>query len=431
MTPELLTDIRKDFPILRRRINGSPLVYFDNAATTQKPSQVIETVKRYYECNNGNIHRSPHTLGREATDLYVEAHANVAKFIGAREAEEIVFVRGCTEGINLVAHSFLQSRDSRLGFSSGDEIVLTVMEHHSNIVPWQMVRDQRGVVLRFVDIDEDGALDMVKLRESITENTKLVCCTHVSNILGTRTPVEEIARMAHGAGALLLVDGAQSVPHIPIDVREIDCDFLTFSGHKMMAPMGIGVLYGKKELLQRMSPFQYGGDMISDVSTDTATWNELPWKFEAGTQNVAGGIALGGAEDGRWNLRFRGSVDYLGDIGMEAIRAHEISLTERVLDGLSALPEVVVHGPTNAEKRQGIVAFNIKRDGEWADGHIVAHLLDDAGIAVRSGGHCAYPLIRRLGIPGAVRASFYIYNTADEVDYFLETLEEIIRYKLL
>ena len=431
MKRSLPDDVRKDFPILQRRINDRPLVYLDNAATTQKPYQIIDTIKRFYEYSNSNVHRSSHSIGQEATDLYVSAHQNAARFIGAKSADEIVFVRSSTEAINLVAFSLMCSHDSQLGFKPGDEIVITSMEHHSNIVPWQMVRDQLGVTLKWVDIGDDGFLNMTELKDNVTERTKLVSCTHVSNLLGTVNPVCDIGRIAHDAGALFLVDGAQSVPHVQIDVDEIDCDFFVYSGHKMLAPMGIGVLYGKKDLLKKMSPFQYGGDMIADVTRDASEWNDLPWKFEAGTQNVAGGIALGGAEDMRRGIRLNGAIDYLNRIGMEAIRTHEVALTDRLLRGLAALPEVIVYGSLEAEKRQGIVAFNVEHKGLTADGHIIAQLLDEYGIAVRAGGHCAYPLVRRLGLQGVVRVSFYIYNTKDEVDYLLDSLKQIIRSQLL
>jgi cysteine desulfurase/selenocysteine lyase len=423
--------IRKDFPILQRQIGGRMLVYLDNAATTQKPRQVLDTIQAFYTTHNGNIHRSPHTLGQEATDLYEQAHRNVARFIGAEDWREIVFVRNSTEGLNLVAYSLLHGKDERLRFDPGDEIVLTVAEHHSNLVPWQMVRERRNVTLKYVGVSRDGSLDLAQLQASLTDRTKLVCCTHVSNVLGAINPVAEIGRLAHRAGALFLVDGAQSVPHLPVSVREIGCDFLVFSGHKMLAPMGIGALYGRRELLEEMTPFMHGGDMIDDVTLEGATWNELPWKFEAGTPNVCGGIALGGATDRSTGHRLQGAVDYLERLGMEFIRQHEIELTERVLQGLQAIPEVHIYGSLDARERCGVVAFNLNKNGEWIDSHLIAQLLDDVGFAVRAGGHCAYPLAHRLQVTGTVRVSLYLYNTAQEIDDLTEALRDIIKYKLL
>jgi cysteine desulfurase/selenocysteine lyase len=403
--------IRQDFPILQRKIGGRPLVYLDSAATTHKPRQVLDTLAAFYSTYNANIHRSPHTLGQEATDLYEQAHRGVARFVGAEDWREIIFVRNSTEGINLVVYSLLHGASDRLRLVPGDEVVLTVMEHHSNLVPWQMARDRGGIALRFVGVREDGTLDLERLQASLTERTRLVCCMHVSNVLGTINPVRKIGRLAHEVGALFLVDGAQSVPHMPISIEEMGCDFLVFSGHKMLAPMGIGVLYGRRELLEEMSPFIYGGDMIDDVTLEAATWNELPWKFEAGTPNVCGAIALGGAIDRKSGRRLEGAVDYLNRLGMEAVRAHEVELTARALTALQAIPEVKVYGPLGAGRRCGVIAFGVEKDGELVDSHLVAQLLDDEGIAVR--------------------ASFYLYNTADEVDRFVTALRHIIDDKLL
>ena len=420
-----LTEIRADFPILERRIGDRPLIYFDNAATTHKPRQVLETIQAFYTTYNANIHRSPHRLGQEATELYDDARRNVARFIGAEWPEEVIFVRGATEGINLVAYSLALGGSRRL--RPGDEVVVTVMEHHSNLVIWQKVRDWCGVTLKVVDIQEDGTLDMRQMREAITARTRLVCCTHVSNVLGTINPVQEIGQLAHRAGALFLIDGAQSVPHLPVNVREIGCDFLAFSGHKMLAPMGIGALYGRRELLEEMSPFLYGGGMVVDVSLEEAFWNALPWKFEGGTPNVCGAVALGGATDRRTGRHLEGAVDYLTRLGMEAVRAHERALTARALEGLRAIEGVRVYGPLDPERRSGVVAFSVA----WSDAHLVAQLLNDEGIAVRSGEHCGFPLAERLAVEGTVRASFYVYNTMDEVERFIEALDDIVRYKLL
>ncbi len=419
--------IRTDFDILQKKIGGKPLIYFDNAATTQRPQQILHTIQEFYTTYNANIHRSPHLLGQEATELYDDAHKNVARFIGAGGGEEIIFVRNSTEAINLVAHSLLFGERERVRLRRGDEIVVTVMEHHSNLVIWQKLRDWRGVVLKIVGIHDDGTLDLEQMEEAITEHTQLVCCTHISNALGTINPVREIGQLAHEAGALFLVDGAQSVPHMPVNVKEIDCDFLAFSGLKMLAPMGIAALYGKRELLEEMVPSLYGGGMISDVNLEQATWNRLPYKFEAGTPNVCGGVALGGATGRRTGQHLEGAVDYLEQIGMMEVRAHERALTEQALEGLQTIKKVQVYGPLDPEHRSGITTFTV----EGNDAHLVAQMLNDEGIAVRSGGHCGYPLTDRLAVEGTVRASFYIYNTADEVERFLEILKDIIYNKLL
>jgi cysteine desulfurase/selenocysteine lyase len=419
--------IRADFPILQRRIGGQPLIYFDNAATTQRPRQVLRTIQEFYCTYNANVHRSSHTLGREATELYEQAHENVARFIGADDGSEIIFVRNCTEAINLVAYSLFVGAGERWRLYPGDEVVVTVMEHHSDLVPWQMVRERAGVTLKVAGIHDDGTLDLEQLREAITGRTRLVCCAHVSNVLGTINPVREIGRLAHQAGALFLVDGAQSAPHMPVNVKEIGCDFFALSGHKMLAPMGIGALYGRRELLEEMTPFLYGGDMIADVTLERATWNKLPWKFEAGTANVCGGIALGGATDLRTGKRLEGAVDYLERIGMAQVRAHERALTGYALEGLQAIGGVRVYGPLDPAQRGGVLAFNVEQE----DAHLVAQFLNDEGIAVRAGGHCAYPLADRLGVKATVRASFYIYNTKAEVERFLAVVEDIVRRRLI
>lgn len=417
--------IRTDFDILRKKIEGKPLIYFDNAATTQRPQQVLHTIQEFYTTYNANIHRSPHLLGQQATELYDDARRNVARFIGAEGGEEIIFVRNTTEAINLVAYSLLFGESEQVRLRCG--VVVTVMEHHSNLVIWQKVRDWRGMVLKIVDVHDDGTLDLEQMEEAITKRTRMVCCTHISNALGTINPVREIGQLAHEAGALFLVDGAQSVPHMPVNVKEIGCDFLAFSGHKMLAPMGIAALYGKRELLEEMAPFLYGGGMIADVTLEQATWNVLPYKFEAGTPNVCGGIALGGATDKRTGQHLEGAVDYLERIGMTEVRTHERALTERALEGLRTIEKVKVYGPLDPEHRSGIVTFTV----EGNDAHLIAQMLNDEGIAVRSGGHCGYPLADRLAVEGTVRASFYIYNTEDEVERFLEILKDIIRNKLL
>jgi cysteine desulfurase/selenocysteine lyase len=419
--------IRRDFPILHRQVGGRPLIYLDSAATTHKPRQVLDTLERFYSHYNANIHRSPHTLGQEASELYEDARRNCARFIGARSSTEIIFVRNATEGINLVAYALSQAASGQLHLRAGDEIVATIAEHHSNLVPWQQLARRSGATLKVAGVTDDGCLDMAEMRAAITSRTRLVCCTHVSNVLGTVNPVREIGRMARDVGALFLVDGAQSVPHLPVDVADIGCDFLAFSGHKMLAPMGIGVLYGRRELLEQMAPFQHGGGMIDDVCLDGATWNSVPWKFEAGTPNIGGAVALAGATDRRTGERLPGAIDYLGMLGMGRVARHEQVLTRHALEGLQTIEPLTIYGHCDLERRTGVVTFSVPGN----DSHIVARMLDEVGIAVRSGGHCGYPLARRMGVEGTVRASFYIYNSIDEVDAFLEALDDIIRHKLI
>ena len=398
-------DIRKDFPIFERKINEKPLIYFDNAATTQKPNTVIEAEKRFYEETNANIHRAVHTLSYESTLLYQDSHKKVANFIGANSWREIIFTRNATESINLVAYGW-----GLHNLKEGDEVLITIMEHHSNIVPWQMVRNSRGIKLRFLDVDDRGRLRLDELPKLLSERTKLVGIIHASNVLGTINPLEEIIKEAKKVGALVLVDAAQSVPHFPLDVNQMGCDFLVASGHKMLAPTGTGFLYGRRELLDQMEPFLYGGDMIETVTVEKATWNELPWKYEAGTPNIAGGIGLGAA------------VDYLRKLGMEKIIAHETELVIYALESLSDFPWIDIYGPKDGE-RVGVISFNIR----GVHPHDVAGILDEEGIAVRSGHHCAQPLMRRLGIENAVRVSFYLYNTKEEIDKLTEVLREAKR----
>ncbi|MEE9252390.1 MAG: cysteine desulfurase [Thermodesulfobacteriota bacterium] len=397
-------EVRKDFPICGRLVNGAPLVYFDNAATSQKPQSVIDSIKDFYEEHNANIHRAVHTLSYEATVMYEQAHKKVADFIGARSWREVVFTRNATESINLVAYAWAFHN-----LSAGDEILITIMEHHSDIVPWQMLRDEKGIVLKFLDVDDEGALRLDELPEMLTERTKLVGVVHASNVLGVVNPVGEIVKEAKKVGAKVLVDAAQSVPHFPVDVVELGCDFLVASGHKMLGPTGIGFLYAREELLREMRPFLYGGDMIETVTTEGATWNELPWKFEAGTPNVAGGIGLGAA------------IDYLSGLDMNQVAAHETELLGYALGRLSELPWVKLYGPGKG-RRVGVISFNV----EDVHPHDVAGYLDERGVAVRSGHHCTQPLMSRMGIENAVRASFYIYNTKEEIDKLIEGLRRVM-----
>ncbi len=409
-----IKEIRKDFPILSRKIRGKRLVYFDNAATSQKPIQVINAIKRFYEEFNANIHRGLHTLSQESSELYETAHDIVAEFINASGREEVVFVRNTSEALNLVAMT--------LGFhtlSKGDEIIISIMEHHSNILPWSNLAKRVGAKLKIIDITPNYMLNMEMLEEALSEKTKIVAITHMSNVLGTINDIKRISKIAHEYDAFVVVDGAQSVPHMPIDVKDLGIDFLAFSGHKMLGPTGIGVLYAKKEILEDIPPFLLGGDMIREVHCDLegncwAKWNDLPWKFEAGTPNIVGGVGLAEA------------IKYLKRIGMNNVRNHEMDLTGYALQRLNEEigDQIIIYGPKEIEVRGGIIAFNLVN----MDPHVVALYLDEYGIAVRSGFHCAQPLHERLNLKnGSVRASFYIYNTHDEIDYFVNALKEILR----
>lgn len=393
--------IRRDFPILTQKVNGHPLVYLDNAATTQKPRAVINALVAYYETTNSNIHRGIHTLAVRATDQYEGVRAKVAGHIGASNPQDVVFTRNTTESINLVARSW---GDANL--REGDEIVLTVMEHHSNIVPWQLLAGRTGARLRFIDIDDEGTLKLDELRAAIGPRTKLVTVVHMSNVLGTINPISEIAEIAHAAGATLLVDGAQSAPHLPIAVDALGCDFFAFSAHKMLGPTGVGVLWAKPGLLDQMPPFLGGGEMISIVREEGSTWADVPHKFEAGTPNIADVIAFGAA------------LDYLKAIGMQNVRDHEVNITAYAIDRLKAL-SAHVHGPQDAAIRGGAVSFAI--DGLHP--HDVSTIVDSYGVAIRAGHHCAQLLMRRLQVPATSRASFYIYNDTSEVDVLVEALE--------
>ena len=395
--------IREDFPILKQQVNDKPLIYFDNAATSQKPNSVIDAISNYYRHYNANIHRGIHKLAEEATVAHEEAREKVAKFINAKQTGEIIFTRNATEALNLVAHSW-----GRANVGKGDKIVLTILEHHSNLVPWQLIAKEKGATVEYVEIDENGELRPDEVHELIDDSTKIVCVAHASNVLGTINPVKDIGRAAHRAGALFLVDAAQSVPHMPVNVRDIDCDFAAFSGHKMMGPTGIGVLYGKAELLEGMPPFLSGGEMIKEVHTTGTTWKDLPYKFEAGTPNIAGAIGLGAA------------VDYLQGIGMENVLDHEKDITRYALGRMKEIEGLVIYGPMDVDHRVGVISFNL---GD-IHAHDLASILDEDGIAIRSGHQCAQPLMEFLRIPATSRASFYIYNTKQEVDVLVEALEK-------
>jgi len=386
--------IRDDFPILRQRPNGKPLVYLDSAATSQKPRQVLDAYLRFYEEYNANVHRGVYSIAERATAEYEGARAKIARFVGAADPAELIFTRNITEALNLVAYAW-----GRRHVGPGDEILTTEMEHHSDLVPWQFVARERGARLRHIPFDDEGRLDLSDLDRLLTARTKIVALTHVSNTFGTVNPVAEIARAAHARGAIVVVDGAQSTPHRPVDVAKLGVDFFGFTGHKMLAPMGIGALWGRRALLEEMDPFLGGGEMISDVWLDRATWNELPWKFEAGTPNAGGAIAFGAA------------VDYLERLGMAAVESHEREITGYALDRLRDVPGLHLLGP-GLDARGGVVSF-------WMDGvhpHDISQVLDGDGICVRAGHHCAKPLHRKLGIGASARASFYVYTIKEEID---------------
>ncbi len=405
-----INQIRADFPVLRRQVHGKPLVYLDNAATSQKPEVVIQAMDDYYRRYNANIHRGVHTLAEEATAAYEGARRKVGRFINAYSPQEIVFVRNTTEAINLVARSW-----GRANMGRGDVIILTVMEHHSNLVPWQLLSQETGAQLEFVSLDTEGRLVMDDLDRLLAEfgpRVKLVSLSGMSNVLGTINPIAEIALKVHAAGALLLVDGAQSVPHIPVDVRELGTDFLAFSGHKMLGPTGIGALWARKEILRGMPPFLGGGDMIKSVHLRESEWNDIPHKFEAGTPNVAHAIGLGAA------------IDYLNGLGMPDVQAHEQAMAAYALERLSTVPNLHIYGPP-AEERGGVVTFNLLRNGELLiHPHDLASILDREGIAIRAGHHCAQPLMEHYGVPATARASFYVYNTENEIDKLVAALSK-------
>ena len=403
MKPLDVQRTRADFPILSRTVHGKPLVYLDNAATTQKPRQVIDAFVNYYSRYNANIHRGIHTLAEEATAAYEAVRERTARFIGAPGPRTIVFTRNTTESINLFANAWGRAR-----LAPGDRILLSEMEHHSNLVPWQLLAKATGAALAFIPITDDGRLRLEELDKLLTTRTKLVSITHMSNVLGTINPIERIVERAHARGALVFVDAAQSVPHLPLDVRRLGCDALAFSAHKMLGPTGVGVLYAREELLESMEPFLGGGEMISDVQLTSATWNEIPWKFEAGTPNIADVIAFGEA------------LAYLERIGLEAIRAHERGLTTYALKRLGDIDGITLYGPGgNGEDRGGVVSFNL----EGLHPHDVGTVLDAEGVAIRAGHHCAKPLMRRLGVAATARASVYLYNTPEEIDRLVEAIK--------
>lgn len=402
--------VRKDFPILHQEVNGKPLVYLDNAATSQKPLFVLDTVKKYYQEYNSNVHRGAHHLSAKATDAYEGARDKVTKFINAASRQEIVFTRNATEAINLIAYSWGLNN-----LEPGDEIILSVMEHHSNIIPWQLIAQKTGAVLKYVELTPEETFDLEQFKKLLCDKTKLVSIVHVSNTLGCINPVKEICQLAHQQQAKVLIDACQSVPHMSVDVQEIDCDWLVASGHKMCAPTGIGFLYGKLENLEVMPPFMGGGEMIADVFLDHSTYAELPAKFEAGTPAIAEAIALGAA------------IDYLSEIGMDKIYAYESELTGYLFEQLAKIPELKIYGPLPDEKGRGRAALASFTTGEVHPNDL-STLLDNEGVAIRSGHHCTQPLHRILDAPGTARASLSFYNTREEIDIFIKALKETLDF---
>jgi cysteine desulfurase/selenocysteine lyase len=399
--------IKADFPILAQNIGGNKLVYLDNAATTQKPRSVLNAIIEYYRKDNANIHRGLHTLAERATEAYEATRIHIAKFIGGVSPEEIVFTRGTTEAINLVAYSWGEQH-----IAAGDEILISDMEHHANLVPWVMLAKKKGAVVKRIPLTVCGHLDMTHLDDLITRKTKLVALTHVSNVLGTINPIAELAEKTHALGGLFLCDGAQAIPHMPVDVKGLGVDFYAFSSHKMLGPTGVGVLYGRKELLESMPPFQFGGEMIREVRFDNITWNDIPHKFEAGTPNIADVVA------------FDAALSYLEDVGMERIREHEILLTKCAIEKLSTIPSLTILGPLDATQRGGAIAF---ADAD-VHPHDISTFLDSRGIAIRSGHHCAQTLMRTLGFVATARASLYIYNDEADIDALCGALVDMRAY---
>ncbi|API72951.1 MULTISPECIES: cysteine desulfurase [Leuconostoc] len=399
--------IKTDFPILNQKINGQQMIYFDNAATSQKPQFVIDSLVDYYQNDNANVHRGIYELSERATNAYEQARDKVQNFIHAKKREEVLFTRGTTESLNWLASTY-----GAENIKQGDEILISYMEHHSNIVPWQQLAQRVGANLKYINLKADGTLDLADAEEKMSDRTKIVSVTHASNVLGVVNPIKELAQMAHQHGAIMIADGAQSAPHMVIDVQDMNVDFFAFSGHKMLGPTGIGVLYGKYDVLNKMNPAQFGGEMIELVDLHEATFQPLPWRFEAGTPNIAGAIGLGAA------------VDYLTNIGMTEVEAYEQSLVSYALPKIKKIPGVTVYGPQDSEHHSGVIAFNL----DSVHAHDLATALDQEGIEVRAGHHCTQPLMRYLGIAATVRVSLYIYNTREEIDHFIDIIGKIKEY---
>jgi cysteine desulfurase / selenocysteine lyase len=400
-------EIKKQFPILNQHVNGHPLVYLDSSATSQKPKVVIDMLETYYKNYNSNVHRGVHTLGTKATDAYEGAREKVKCFLNARETAEIIFTRGTTASLNLVAQCYVREY-----LKEGDEILITQMEHHSNLIPWQQAAKKTGAILKYIPLSSDGTINLKDVKESITTNTKFVSITHVSNVLGTINPIKDIAKLVHQQGAVICVDAAQSAPHLQLDVQELDCDFLALSGHKMAGPTGIGVLYGKRKLLEKMVPYEYGGEMIDFVGLYDSTWKELPWKFEGGTPIIAGAIGLGEA------------ISYLEQIGLDNIRSHEEKLVNYAFDQISEIEGISIYGPKQFKQRSGLITFNMNN----IHPHDLSTILDSEGIAIRAGHHCCQPLMKWLNVSSTARASFYLYNTEEDVDLLVKGIKKAKEY---
>ncbi len=402
-----MNEIRKYFPILSQEVNGHPLVYLDSAATSQKPIQVLDVIRKYYDFDNSNVHRGVHTLGNRATDSYEGAREKIRKFINAKSTKEIIYTRGTTTSLNTVASAY-----GRQNINEGDEIVISYMEHHSNLIPWQQLAKEKKAVLKYFELEKDGTITLETVEKTITDKTKIVAITMASNVLGTINPIKEIAEIAHKHDAIIVVDAAQAAPHMPIDVQDLDVDFLGFSGHKMCGPTGIGVLYGKQQLLEEMEPIEFGGEMIDFVDLYESTWKELPWKFEGGTPNIAGAIGLGAA------------IDFLTEIGLDKIAEHEHKLVEYAMSEMEKIEGLTIYGPRDPKKRCGLITFNL----EGVHPHDVATVLDMNGIAVRAGHHCAQPLMKWLTCTATARASFYMYNNTEDIDRLVEGLKGAKEY---
>ena len=423
----LLYGLKEDFPWFSSPA-GKKTVYLDSAATTHKPKVVLDTLKLLYEEYNSVINRSSYESGELFTEMYVGAHRSMAQFINAKDFREIIFTKNCTDSINLVATSLLRSTEKSLSIKPGDRIITTVMEHHSNLVPWQELARLTGAEVVYAGITSDGLIDLDHFKTLLNKRTVIAAFTHASNVLGTINPVKDIVQLCREAGALTLIDGTQAVPHLPVNITDIGCDFYAFSGHKMLAPTGTGVLFGKRELLEKMHPHVFGGGMILDVSMEQASWNNLPWKFEAGTPDVCGAISLAGTDDISTGYHIKGAVDYLLEIGMDKIHRHEQELAGMAVNSLREIKGVEIIGSSDKTLKTGIVSFIFKDKGSIVDCHTIGMLLEKEGICIRTGGHCAYPLIKHLGLDGTVRVSFYIYNDADDVKKFIHIVKKVMKY---